>query len=233
MPLHKSWRWVGAFGPDVMLCVAHARVGVVRRSWWAVWERSDDERSARGRGDRLHEGTRAPFELTLEHGTPIEVTTGPMWTRKTPLRVTGSVLGREIDLPGLLDESAGRHPRRTAWRWSAGAGVAASGSAVVWNLVEGLHDRSPLPRPGTSSPRRSERTVWVDGEPHEVGAQPFEGLSRVGDLSFTALATRAKRENYLVIASDYEQPFGTFSGSLPVAGPLEGWGVMERHEALW
>jgi hypothetical protein len=30
-----------------------------------------------------------------------------------------------------------------------------------------------------------------------------------------------------------EQPFGTFAGSLPVAGPLHGWGVMERHEALW
>ena len=36
-----------------------------------------------------------------------------------------------------------------------------------------------------------------------------------------------------MIASDYEQPFGTFTGSLPVAGELHGWGVMERHEALW
>ena len=44
--------------------------------------------------------------------------------------------------------------------------------------------------------------------------------SRVGDLAFDAVATRAKRENYLVIASDYEQPFGRFSGSLPVAGEL-------------
>ncbi len=75
--------------------------------------------------------------------------------------------------------------------------------------------------------------MWVDGEPHEVGHQAFDGLSRVGDLAFDAVATRAKRENYLVIASDYEQPFGRFSGSLPVAGELTGWGVMERHEALW
>jgi hypothetical protein len=222
MALQKSWQWVGAFGPGVMLCVAHARVGVLRRSWWAVCERSDDERSARGRGERLHEGRRAPFELSLERGTPIEVRTGPAWTRKTPLRVRGTVLGRAIDLPGLLDESSGRHARRTAWMWSAGAGVASSGAAVVWNLVEGLHDGSP-----------SERTVWVDGEPHEVGALPFDGLARVGDLAFDAVATRAKRENYLVIASDYEQAFGTFTGSLPVAGELRGWGVMERHEALW
>src|SRR3954452_12012772 len=211
MALQKSWRWVGAFGPELMLCAASARVGLLRRSWWAVWD-----------GERLHKGTRAPFSLALEQGTRIEVTTGPPCTRKTPLRVTGTALGRPIDLPALLDESAGRHPRRTAWRWSAGAGVAASGAAVVWNLVEGLHDGSP-----------SERTVWVGGEPHEVSAQAFDGLTRVGDLAFTALATRAKRENYLVIASDYEQPFGTFTGSLPVAGEVQGWGVMERHEALW
>jgi hypothetical protein len=211
MALQKSWRWVGAFGPDLMLCVASARVGLLRRSWWAVWD-----------GETLHEGTRAPFSLSYERGRPIEVTTGPAWTRKTPLRVRGTVLGREIDLPGLLDESRGRHARRTAWRWAAGAGTAASGASVVWNLVEGLHDGSP-----------SERTVWVDGEPHEVGHQPFDGLARVGDLAFDVVATRAKRENYLVIASDYEQPFGSFSGSLPIAGELHGWGVMERHEALW
>ncbi len=195
-----------------MLCIGHARVGVLRRSWWAVWD-----------GERLHEGTRDRFDLSLEPGTPIEVTTGPAWTRKTPLRVAGTALGIEFDAPGLLDESAGRHARHTAWMWSAGAGVAESGAQVVWNLVEGLHDSSP-----------SERTVWVDGVPHEVAHQPFDGLRGVGDLRFTAVATRARRENYVLLKSDYEQPFGTFEGSLPVAGRLRaGWGVMERHEALW
>src|SRR3954453_14716673 len=166
MPLHKSWRWVGAFGPDLMLCAATAQVGVLRRSWWAVWD-----------GTTLHEGTRAPFALALHHGTPIEATTGPTWTRKTPLRVRGTVLGREIDLPGLLDESSGRHPRRTSWLWSAGAGVNHAGEPVVWNLVDGMHE--------------GERTVWVGGVPHHVGHQPFDGLHAVGDLKFSALATRA------------------------------------------
>lgn len=207
--LKKSWRWIGAFGPDVMLCVAHARVGVLKRSWWAVWD-----------GTTLHEGTKPPFELSLEHGTPIEATTGPAWTRKTPLRVRGTVLGTEIDAPGLLDESEGRHARRTSWLWSAGAGTTTGGRPVLWNLVDGMH-------PG-------ERTVWIDGEPQHVPHQPFDGLHRVGDLRFTALATRAKRENHLVIASDYEQPFGTFTGTLPTGEALaEGYGVMERHEALW
>jgi hypothetical protein len=235
MSFRKSWHWVGAFGPDAMLCVARAQVGPARAAWWAVWD-----------GERLHERTRRSWrgvtvepsratvsdgdvriELALAGGQPIEVTTGPAWTRKTPLRVTGTALvgGRRIavDADGLLDESAGRHARRTSWRWSAGAGVASSGAAVTWNLVEGLHDGA-----------HSERTVWVDGVAHEVGPQPFDGLAGVGALRFTEQAIRARRENYLVIASDYEQPFGTFSGSLPVAGELRaGWGVMERHEALW
>src|SRR4051812_20191812 len=208
MPLRKSWRWMGAFGPDVMLCVATARVGVLRRSWWAVWD-----------GATLHEGVRAPFELALEHGVPIEASSDVARTRKTPLRVRGQVLGRTVDLPGVLDESAGRHPRRTSWLWSAGAGVSSAGAPVFWNLVEGMFE--------------AECAVWVDGEPHLVGRLPFDGLRGVGELRFDAVATRAKRENYLVLASDYEQPFGTFAGSLPVAGALTGHGVMERHEALW
>jgi hypothetical protein len=230
MALRKSWCWVGAFGPSAMVCVARAKVGPIGRTWWAVWD-----------GERLHEGTRGVsvsttgatvrdgdtrLDLSLEHGRAIEVTTGPAWTRKTPLRVTGEIaLGATrtpIDSAGLLDESAGRHARRTAWRWSAGAGTADTGAAIVWNLVEGLHDGAP-----------SERTVWVDGEPHALAHQPFDGLDAVGELRFTAGAVRAKRENYLVVASDYEQPFGTFAGALPVAGSLQGWGVMERHTALW
>ena len=59
-----------------------------------------------------------------------------------------------------------------------------------------------------------------------------DGCERAG--LFDAQATRARKENLVLIASDYEQPFGTFTGSLPVAGELRcGWGVMERHEARW
>jgi hypothetical protein len=34
----KRWTWVGAFGPDMMLCAALARVGPLASSWWAVWD---------------------------------------------------------------------------------------------------------------------------------------------------------------------------------------------------
>jgi len=129
-----------------------------------------------------------------------------------------------VDAAGLVDESAGYHARRTAWLWSAGAGVLTSGEPVAWNLVDGVHDSAVA----------SERTVWVDGEPREVPPQAFDGLAGVGGLRFSAEATRARRERLLVISSDYEQPFGRFTGELPGAGSLgAGWGVMERHVVSW
>ena len=45
-----------------MLCVAHAQVGVLGRTWWAVWD-----------GARLHEGTRgvtvSPGRATVRGGS--------------------------------------------------------------------------------------------------------------------------------------------------------------------
>jgi hypothetical protein len=229
MPTRKEWTWVGAFGPELMLCAASARIGPVRTSWWAVWD-----------GRRLYERTyrrsgpvtatpervlvRGVLDLVVEPGVPWAVRTGEIWTRKRPARVHGTALGHVVDLPGLVDESAGRHPRTLAWWWSAGAGELSDGRPVTWNLVDGLHDG----RAG------SERAVWVDGVPEHVAPQPFHGLAGVGDLRFSARATRARKENLLLMASDYEQPFGEFAGSLPVAGELRhGFGVMERHRVRW
>ena len=231
MSLPKRWCWLGAFGARAMACVAWAEVGPARVSWWAVWDRERGvltERYRRSwRGIAVtRDGARVDGVLSLRvvPGRPVEATSrhggGEIWTRKTPVRVTGAALGLAISCTGLLDESAGRHARHTAWMWTAGAGTAASGAAVVWNLCEGLHER--------------EQAVWVDGEPHAVAVPAFDGLAGVGALKFRAEASRARREDLVLIASDYEQPFGTFTGSLPGAGPLrEGYGVMERHEARW
>jgi Protein of unknown function (DUF2804) len=225
---HKAWTWVGAFGPELMLCAASARIGPARTSWWAVWD-----------GERLHERTYrrlrpveatpervrvdGVLDLVVEPGAPWAVRTGPMWTRKRPARVHGVALGRQVDLHGLVDESAGRHPSMSWW-WSAGVGSLADGRAVTWNLVDGLHD----------GVEESERAVWIDGVPAHVPPQRFDGLSGVGDLRFTAFATRARRENLLLLSSDYEQPFGSFTGALPVDGELaRGYGVMERHRVRW
>jgi hypothetical protein len=199
------------------------------------------QRTGRGRGGVLVEphrlviaGRGARLELSIGDGAPVEVVSPHgrqyAWTRKrggVPARGWVELGGarRPLELRAVVDESAGYHARRTAWRWSAGVGVAESGEPVAWNLVDGIHD----------APEASERTVWVAGEPDEVGPVAFaDDLSAVGSLRFAAEAVRARRESLLIMSSDYEQPFGTFAGELPRAGPLrEGWGVMERHDVRW
>ena len=130
----------------------------------------------------------------------------------------------------MVDDSAGYHPRHTVWRWSAGVGRAADGRRVGWNLVSGLHD-------GQSG---SERAVWMDGEPREVGPVEFASdLSSIrfaegGALSFSEWGAREQRTNFLVVSSAYRQPFGTFTGALPGGVSLtHGFGVMEWHDVHW
>jgi uncharacterized protein DUF2804 len=238
----KRWRYVGAYGPDVMLCAGVAHVAGVPQSFWAVWDRERLwERTTLRRGRvELPDGAarvadrEVSVDLVVEpDGDAVEVVSphgaSYIWTRKQPLRVTGllTLEGRTLalDAPGLLDDSAGYHARRTAWEWSAGAGVTADGERVVWNLVAGVHD----------APIESERTVWIDGAAVEVGPVVFaEGLDAVGDLQFTPEAERVRRDDLLLIASDYRQPFGTFTGTLPDGTELaRGYGVMERHRARW
>src|SRR5690348_13531196 len=49
----KAWRYVGVFGPQLLLCAASVRIGPARQSFWAVWDRETrtlHERTAIGRG---------------------------------------------------------------------------------------------------------------------------------------------------------------------------------------
>jgi hypothetical protein len=241
----KAWTYVGAFGPEVMLCAARVRIGgLVPVAWWALWERGAGRlvrRTARGRGGveigpgRLAVTGRAVrLELALDAGAPVEVVSPHgrqyAWTRKRGgVRARGTLdlhgERRALELRAVVDESAGYHARHTAWRWSAGVGVTAGGTDVAWNLVDGIHDGANV----------SERTVWVAGEPRPVPAQPFAAdLGGVGGLRFSAEAVLSLREHLGPLRSEYEAPFGSFAGELPLAGRLrEGWGVMERHDVRW
>lgn len=244
----KRWCYVAAFAPEAMVCAGSAEVGVLRRSWWAVWDRRAGrlaERSWRSaRGIVVEPGrARVPGVLDLEVDLagvePFEVRCpagrAHTWTRKragAPMAGWVALDGERVPIRGtaVVDESAGHHARRLDWRWSAGAGTDAGGRPVAWNLVTGIND----------PPTGSERAVWVDGRPREVGPVRFAAdLSSIESadgavLRFTREAVRAHRERWVVFASDYEQPFGTFSGTLPGGVELrEGMGVMERHAVLW
>jgi hypothetical protein len=176
----------------------------------------------------LDEGS--PFETTCAHGA------GYVWTRKQAgIAARGTIAidgGRPRAIEGLavIDDTAGYHARLTEWRWAAGVGVDPAGTPLAFNLVEGIND----------PPSGSERAIWVAGTPREAPPVSFAAdLTRIDAadgsvLRFTPEAQRSRRENLLLVRSEYRAPFGAFSGTLP--GGLElldGLGVVEHHCARW
>ena len=201
----KRWTYVGAYGPELMLCSITGRIGVVPFSWWAVW---DGERLREGRrGSKLEVSGGAAIEVVSPHGRQYA------WTRRE--RVRGMFGGGRSELAGIVDESAGYHARRTAWRWSAGVGTLVSGEPVAWNLVDGIHD----------APEASERRCgWPASRARWDRSRSTTCAPSAASAS-TAVATGARARTPLLIRSDYEQPFGTFAGTVPGAGELrEGVG---------
>ncbi|HEV7770329.1 MAG TPA: DUF2804 family protein [Solirubrobacterales bacterium] len=245
----KRWRYVGFYGPEVMLCAARAEVGPLGQCFWAIWDRDErrafDHTSLRpgstevrmdgpeiaiDRGDvrvRLRLGEAAAIESICPSGAAWG------WTRKragVPASGTIEAGGRQWQVEGLAvnDESAGYHQRQTSWHWSAGVGRAVDGRPVAWNLVEGIND------PDTNS----ERAIWVDGEPFEPPPVRFRDVAAVefpGErlLQFASESERARDDNLLLFRSTYSHRFGSFSGALGELNLAEGLGVMERHDARW
>jgi len=235
-----------------MCCAAQVRIGPARQSFWALHTPGDRALRERTRllprrGEvelepgrvRLEDrDVRLELELEEEPGFEARCPNGrsESWTRKqagVAARGTLALDGRAarpVRARAVIDDSAGWHARVTEWRWSAGVGAAPDGTPLAWNLVTGIND----------PPVGSERAVWVDGIPHEVGPVEFDPALRFirgaggAELLFTAEAERARHENLLLVSSDYRAPFGTFAGTLP--GGIElavGRGVMEHHRARW
>jgi hypothetical protein len=259
----KRWRYVGIFSEELMACAALVQIGPARQSFWALQlagETAPRERTRLlprgGEVELAHGDVRQPrggehgrlrlrdrgvqLDLMLEEQDGIEALCPhgrrEVWTRKQAgVRARGTLAldggqPREIDALAVIDDTAGHHARQTEWRWSAGVGQREDGVAVAWNLVSGIND------PATGS----ERAVWVAGEPHEVPPVSFAAdLSSIrcadgSELRFRAEAERSRRDNLLIVSSDYRAPFGTFSGTLPGGVRLAGGrGVVEYHRARW
>src|SRR3954451_18597445 len=210
----KRWRYVGAYGPDVMACVGEAHIGPLRQRFWAVCEPGrpvvDGHGGVSFSGSRAAGATReGESDLLVREGDAGETRhADEVWTRKqagVPVQGAIVVQGRsyDVDCLGAVDDTRGRHRRHPTWMWSAGGGRAADGRRIGWNLVTGVNDE----------PSGSERCIWVDGVPSEPGPVTFaDDLSRVsfaegGGLAFTSWGAREDRTNYVLIRSDYRQPF--------------------------
>lgn len=248
----KRWRYVGVFCAEVSLCAASVRVGPAAQTFWAVLDRTDGELRERthliprsGRLDLTPRGVHIDdagvvLQLTLEEQQGIEAVCPHgrhwVWTRKQAgVRTHGTLAiddGPQLTIEALavIDDTAGYHARFTEWRWAAGVGAAPDGTPLAFNLVEGVND----------PPSGSERAVWVDGVPHEVEpVRISHDLLTIeahdgSKLCFAPEAERRRRENLLLVRSEYRAPFGSFSGSLPGGIAIaHALGVVEHHRAHW
>jgi hypothetical protein len=245
----KRWRYVGFYGPELMLCAARAQVGPFAQCFWALWDRGADRSYANTRlrpgstevrmdGPRIEiEAAEVRASLLLGDAAPIESIcpsgSGWGWTRKragVPISGTIEADGKrwQVDGHGVDDQSAGYQKRQTSWHWSAGIGRAVDGRPLAWNLVEGIND----------PPANSERAIWSEGAAVEPGPVSFQGLTGVdfadgARLSFSPGSERSRKDNFLVFRSSYRHLFGDFSGSLDGIELAEGFGVMEQHDAVW
>lgn len=248
----KRWRYVGVFGERLMACAASVQVGPARQTFWAVLDRRSGRLIERTRllprrgalelsPGRLRIRDQAVLlELELEEAGGIEATCAhgrqSVWTRKqagVPAR-GALTLGAEptvaVEALAAIDDTVGYHARVTEWWWATGVGRAADGRRLAFNLVQGVND----------PPAGSERAVWIEGTAREVGPVRFAAdLSTiVGEdgarLRFAPEAERTRRENLLLVRSEYRAPFGTFAGTLPGGVAVErALGVVEHHRARW
>src|SRR4051794_11806767 len=165
MPSHhsgrpiKAWRYIGVYGPEIMLCLAQVRIGRARQAFWAVWDRAGQrlyQRTTIGHGGlRLEPGRAELLERGLSLGLLLDEQPGIeticpsggsfAWTRKqAPVRAEvvrereGS--RRTFESLAVIDDPAAYSPRHTHWRWSAGVGRSLDGAQVAWNLVSGMND---------------------------------------------------------------------------------------------
>jgi hypothetical protein len=174
--------------------------------------------------------------------------TGWVYARKTAgQRVTGTLTWDErrwdlgsLAIRGHHDWSAGYMRRHTFWNWGCLAGRLGDGRVVGMNVSCGVNETS-----------FTESCFWIDGRLHKVDAvrfaydrrdlrRPWRLTSFDGrvDLEFHPEGAHAERVNAGIVATDFNQLFGRYRGTLTTAAgervAIDGMlGYAESHYAKW
>ncbi|WP_020407706.1 DUF2804 domain-containing protein [Hahella ganghwensis] len=173
---------------------------------------------------------------------------GWVFTQKSAgLEVTGTLKqkGKSIDLQergcwGSSDYSCGFMRRETVWKWTCINGQDQEGNPLGLNLANGVNETG-----------MTENTLWYQGQtialpPVQYRFSRTDTNSAWGvtsedgavDLHFIPSGKRTSKENFLMIASNFRQFFGHYSGRLrlPSGEELEikhQPGFAEDHYARW
>ncbi len=170
---------------------------------------------------------------------------GLTYTEKNnALTVTGqlTVANQAIELKqalGNYDYSAGFMRRETSWRW-ASLNTWLAGEKLGFNLAAGVNETG-----------LTENALWFQGQRQHLSAAQFQfdrldsnSLWQINticgevSLQFTPLFCRQERVQALILASNFRQYVGHFSGELSL---LDGrrltldnhLGLVEDHYAKW
>ena len=175
----KRWRYVGAFGDELLLCAARINVGPLGQTFWAIWDRTERrlwERTATlmpgARGDVWTEGREGDGLVlhSADEGSVVRIEAkhprGGRGSRVPALR------HREVGRGGLPDQ---RRPVRLDAK--------ARGRARRVRRPD-RRGAASRPRPGASrtSPRATTRTTR-SGAGRPVSARPPTGDRSAGTSS--------------------------------------------------
>lgn len=185
----------------------------------------------------------APEPLTAVCPVPGDRVTMTQKSALIPAEGEVRVGGRTFRLEeafASLDYTHGFLARQTRWRWASGCGRLADGRRFGFNLVEGHNDglvtENGMWLEDRLWPLGRARFEFDPGRPLEPWAISTEdGSVR---LFFQAEGVRSEDFDYRLVASQYEQPIGSFSGTVrtPEGEELavEGLpGVTENHRSVW
>jgi hypothetical protein len=174
--------------------------------------------------------------------------TGWVYARKTAgLGMHGTLCWEDtrydlgvIDIHGHHDWSAGFMRHETFWNWGCLAGRTADGRIVGLNVSCGVNETSV-----------TENCFWLDGRLHKTDTVAFDydqrdllrpwrlrsADGRVA-LDFEPEGMHVERLNTLVLATNFQQLFGRFTGTLATAAGERVaiaclMGFCEDHYAKW
>lgn len=195
---------------------------------------------------------RAEIMDSLERSPPLQVVTPTAdrdftFTHKNAgLPILGSIrLGNvryEFDPEkdsAVVDYSIGFPARETFWNWASGTGRLDDGRWVGLNLVAPIFDA-----------KNNENVFWIGGDWVKISGVNFDydpsdilkewkitSEDGILDITFKPLGRRVQNLNYQIVASQFQQPFGIFTGAarLPSGEVIEinFPGVVEEHFARW
>lgn len=198
----------------------------------------------------LANGEQVNLSLLEQHTNPLRLCTrtginGWTYTQKNAgLMVNGELscsLGKvNLDRTlGNYDWSAGFMRHETFWNWASLGGKSQEHGLFGINVSAGVNETS-----------FNENCYWLAGKRHQLNSVSFiysrQNLSALWkihsadgrlNLSFTPFGAHRERVNAIFLASNFQQLFGQFSGSLLLADGrtlhIEEVGLVEEHYAKW